>query len=327
MSKLITINGYDIKVSKKDIINKLEMISNDSQYSGYGGLTSDITNVMCDIAKNSLDNDDYKNVKRVFNISYSVGYLTIINYVSLKSNTNLTECVKALMVICDELLSYGNVEYVDKLLPNYRPDWYIKGQEPISDTIEAEPVHITIGNNTHDLIKSVIELEKVKNSDNVISEKSKEFLKEFNALSKDIIENTVNNIMKTIENAEPVQEVEYIEKNSVFKVGYVYTGSDKVQYFVTNRGLNTIDIVSITKDFREYDVPILTDIYDNEYVNILYSNLVGIISSTDIRWTKDFKSILLDFVNNDFYGNDVYGKYTEEDVKRTLNALYGESID
>ena len=43
----------------------------------------------------------------------------------------------------------------------------------------------------------------MKKFDNVISEKSKEFLKEFNALSKDIIENTVNNVMETIENAEP----------------------------------------------------------------------------------------------------------------------------
>lgn len=51
---------------------------------------------------------------------------------------------------------------------------------------------LTIDDNTSPLIKSIIALEKIKNSDNVISEKSKEFLKEINNMSKTIIENTVN---------------------------------------------------------------------------------------------------------------------------------------
>ena len=36
--------------------------------------------------------------------------------------------------------------------------------------------------------------------------------------------------------------------------------------------------------------------------------------------------MLYDFVNNDFYGNDVYGKYDEKDVKRVLNMLYGKLL-
>ena len=61
---------------------------------------------------------------------------------------------------------------------------------------------LTIDDNTSPLIKSIIALEKIKNSDNVISEKSKEFLKEIDAISKTVIENTVNSIMETIEHIE-----------------------------------------------------------------------------------------------------------------------------
>ena len=99
------------------------------------------------------------------------------------------------------------MKYVD----NYDSTKTAEIVEPVEPTENAEPVHITIDNNTPDLVKSVIELEKVKKFDNVISEKSKEFLKEFNALSKDIIENTVNNVMETIENAESVEPVEPVE--------------------------------------------------------------------------------------------------------------------
>lgn len=159
MSKLITINGYSIKLSKKDVAGKLEMIANDCKGDIYG-FRKDITCVMCGIAKNSLDNIDYNNVKRVFTIGYSIGRYTDVNSVSLKSNANLTECVKALMVICDELLSYGNVEYVDKLLPNYRPNWFITGQEveeTQADTVNAEPaepvIPVNVDNNTNYPVK------------------------------------------------------------------------------------------------------------------------------------------------------------------------------
>lgn len=61
---------------------------------------------------------------------------------------------------------------------------------------------LTINDNTSPLIKSLISLEKFKNSTNEISEKSKKFLKEIDAISKTIIENTVNSIMETIEHNE-----------------------------------------------------------------------------------------------------------------------------
>lgn len=144
MSKLITINGYSIKLSKKEVANKLEMIVNDCKGDIYG-IRKDITSVMCGIAKNSLDNIDYNNVKRVFTIGYSIGRYTDVNYLSLKSNSNLTECVKALMVICDDLLSRGNVEYVDKLLPNYRPDWFGDDYTNMSD------------NDLHDVVLSQLD--------------------------------------------------------------------------------------------------------------------------------------------------------------------------
>ena len=124
------------------------------------------------------------------------------------------------------------------------------------------------------------------------------------------------------------EDIEKVEKNTIFKVGCVYTGSDKSLYLVTKRGLNTIDLMSISKGFQEYDIPIVTDIYDNEYTTISYSNSISVISSIDIKYTeKNFKRTLYDFVNNNFYGNDVYGKYDVEDVERVLNMLYGKIID
>ena len=124
------------------------------------------------------------------------------------------------------------------------------------------------------------------------------------------------------------EDIEKVEKNTIFKVGCFYTSSDKSLYLVTKRGLNTIDLMSISKGFKEYDIPIVTDIYDNEYTTISYSNSISVISSIDIKYTeKNFKRTLYDFVNNNFYGNDVYGKYDVEDVERVLNMLYGKIID
>ena len=92
--------------------------------------------------------------------------------------------------------------------------------------------------------------------------------------------------------------------------------------------MNTIDIRSLTNDYQGYNIPIVNDIYDNEYTSILHSNSIVTISSTYFKYTKKkFKRMLYDFVNNNFYGNDVYGKYDEKDVKRVLNMLYGKIID
>jgi hypothetical protein len=144
--------------------------------------------------------------------------------------------------------------------------------------------------------------------------------------SYDVINEPVEEIPKVepveIENPEPVQE------NSVFQEDCFYAGSDKSVYFVTKRSMNTIDIISLTNDYQGYNIPIVNDIYDNEYTSILHSNSIVTISSTDFKYTKKkFKRMLYDFVNNDFYGNDVYGKYDEKDVKRVLNMLYGKIID
>lgn len=273
MSKLISVKGYDIKISKKEVIEKVEMISHDCKGDTFG-ICKNITNIMYDIAKNSLDNIEYKKVHDAFWISYWVGGRAEVNEVTLKTNTNLTSCVKALMVICDELLSYGDVEYVDKLLPNYRPIWF-----EYQEVENAEPVHITIDNNTPDLIKSVIELEKVKKSDNVISEKSKEFLKEFNALSKDIIENTVNNVMKTIENVEPVVEkskpgVQEVPKTdpvenemmniSAYKLNNIYDLIEHCEHFMTKR-----ELISCVSYHFKISKDTAVEIY-NQYMDNLY---------------------------------------------------------
>lgn len=132
MSKLISINGYDIKVSKKEVANKLEMISNDCNVE-YSWQMTDIYYVMRD-ALNRL-NANHGVVTNAINKCISFTYRSDGNIigVSLKSNVNLTQCVEMLMEICDELLSRGNVEYVDKLLPNYRPDWFTTDYTKMSD--------------------------------------------------------------------------------------------------------------------------------------------------------------------------------------------------
>ena len=60
---------------------------------------------------------------------------------------------------------------------------------------------INTDNNISELTKSVIELDKLNQSNTRVSEKSREFLKEFNALSKDIIPNAVDNAIKNTNKA------------------------------------------------------------------------------------------------------------------------------
>ena len=370
MSKLISVKGYDIKISKKEVIEKVEMISHDCKGDTFG-ICKNITNIMYDIAKNSLDNIEYKKVHDAFWISYWVGGRAEVNEVTLKTNTNLTSCVKALMVICDELLSYGDVEYVDKLLPNYRPVWFecqeVENTEPVqevpkaesvmenpepvavqevtkTDSAENEMMNISAYklNNIYDLIEHCEHFTTKRELLSIVSSQFK--------ISNDTAVEIYNQYMDNLyldedENIEPVEKVgldintsypelqcfediEEVEENTVFKVGCFYTGSDKSLYLVTKRGLNTIDLMSISKGFQEYDMPIVTDIYDNEYVTISYSNRISVISSINLTYTeKSFKRMLYDFVNNNFYGNDVYGKYDEEDVKRVLNMLRDKIID
>ena len=76
-------------------------------------------------------------------------------------------------------------------------------KEKIKETENSEKAEnaISTDNNISELTKSVIELDKIKKSNNEISEKSREFLKEFNALSKDIITNAVNNTIKNTNKA------------------------------------------------------------------------------------------------------------------------------
>ena len=60
---------------------------------------------------------------------------------------------------------------------------------------------INVNNNISELTKSVIELDKLNKSNTRVSEKSREFLKEFNALSKDIITNAIDNAIKNTNKA------------------------------------------------------------------------------------------------------------------------------
>ena len=74
------------------------------------------------------------------------------------------------------------------------------------DTINTENSEktenaINTDNNISELTNSVIELDKLNKSNTKVSEKSREFLKEFNALSKDIIPNTIDNAIKNTNKA------------------------------------------------------------------------------------------------------------------------------
>ena len=78
-----------------------------------------------------------------------------------------------------------------------------KVKEKIKEAENSEKAENTINtnNNISELTKSVIELDKLNKSNTIVSEKSREFLKEFNALSKDIIPNSVDNAMENINKA------------------------------------------------------------------------------------------------------------------------------
>ena len=70
-----------------------------------------------------------------------------------------------------------------------------------SEQVELNENTNTIDNNISELTKSVIELDKHNKSNTIVNEKSREFLKEFNALSKDIITNAVDNAIKNTNKA------------------------------------------------------------------------------------------------------------------------------
>lgn len=76
--------------------------------------------------------------------------------------------------------------------------------EPL-EVENAEPVEnnensINV-NNISELTNSVIELDKLNKSNTIVSEKSREFLKEFNSLSKNITPNAIDNAIKNTNKA------------------------------------------------------------------------------------------------------------------------------
>ena len=140
MAKLITINGYSIKLSKKEVGNKLEMLFTTCTTINMDNLDKNISLVL-----SSIDNYcDCLLVKKAFNIKYAISNGEyFFKCITLKSSATLTDCVNELMLICDMLIRYGKVEYANKLLQNYRPDWFNKGQE-VENTEPAEPNETTV---------------------------------------------------------------------------------------------------------------------------------------------------------------------------------------
>lgn len=142
MSKLITINGYSIKVSKKEVANKLEMLFTTCTTINMDNLDDNISFAL----RCADDLCDCLCIKKAFNIKYVI---TNGDYffkcIALKSNATLIDCVTELMIICDKLIKCGKVEYADKLLPNYRPDWFGDDYTNMSD------------NDLHDVVLSQLD--------------------------------------------------------------------------------------------------------------------------------------------------------------------------
>ena len=125
MAKLVKVNGFEIKINKKEIQEKVDVINNALQNNeNLQGA------VYRSLITNSVDSELFNKV--FYNTSHLVewefghyGY-TVTN-IELKSNRTIYQMVGALVVICDELIAtYDDVNTVDMLLCGYRPNWYIK---------------------------------------------------------------------------------------------------------------------------------------------------------------------------------------------------------
>ena len=102
----------------------------------------------------------------------------------------------------EDIIEYEAEKYEYKLQKarenaKYKREWLKTNHTESSENADA----INTDNNISELTKSVIELDKLNKANTIVSEKSKEFLKEFNALSKDIITNTVDNAIKNTNKA------------------------------------------------------------------------------------------------------------------------------
>ena len=124
----------------------------------------------------------------------------------------------------EDVIEYEAEKYEYKLQKarenaKYKREWLktnhtesVENAEAVAEVEKAEHVAevensekaenaIDPDNNISEITKSVIELDKLNKSNTIASEKSKEFLKEFNALSKDIITNAVDNAIKNTNKA------------------------------------------------------------------------------------------------------------------------------
>ena len=149
---------------------------------------------------------------------------------------------------------------------------------------------LTINDNTSPLIKSLISLEKFKNSTNEISEKSKKFLKEIDAISKTIIENTVNSIMETIERNEnnnvDVSKVDdeyaYIEKSG-FDSGSIIQNVDTQEEYTIGKTGSLKGVYNVNKGYCVF-----------KQVEILYENdEYCIVSDKTYNGLSNYDHILL----------------------------------
>lgn len=348
MSKLITIKGYEIKITKKEVANKLEMIANDCKGDIYG-VRKDITCVMCGIAKNSLDNIDYNNVKRVFTIGCSYGRYTDVNSVSLKSNANLTECVYALMIICDDLLCYGNVEYVDKLLPNYRPVWFTTCQEieeTQADTVNAEPdTHVNVDVNTSYPAKEKLNVDintnyPVKDTNNLtLSDTAKTHIKNaYNWVIGELINGLCDNKPVSNEYKECFNMLHGGEKlvnhiynecmENGFDVGWCGLGQAPAEikkydsWLIKNHIRNMLELDNI------FSLPANNDTVTNEIYNIPAIKMNSILDLIEQCNSTMEKSMLIDYVSFETgVSYDAIRQIYDDYIKETFLDDDGDTFD
>lgn len=126
MAKLVKINGFEIKVSKKDIQTMVDAINNALENNENIQSAVYRTIYSYSVVNSTLFNDVFWHTTQHVDLGDGTYGYSVTN-IELKNNRTIYQMVEALTVICDELIAtYNDVESVDKIISGYRPNWFIK---------------------------------------------------------------------------------------------------------------------------------------------------------------------------------------------------------
>lgn len=126
MAKLVKINGFEIKVSKKDIQTMVDVVNNALENNENIQSAVYRTIYTYSVVNSTLFNQVFWHTTQHVDLGNgNYGYSA--TKIGLKNNRTIYQMLQALVVICDELIAtYNDVESVDKIIYGYRPNWYAK---------------------------------------------------------------------------------------------------------------------------------------------------------------------------------------------------------